>query len=112
MSNCLCGQPRTGLVTSSPPGGIEACTRAPVCGLPACVEEASAWVRRVSFGKPAFHTLDLQTGGGVSSEVDTPPSNDGGAAAPPTVPVAAGMVAESATPTAAPSSPVTGEVVS
>lgn len=57
-AHCLCSRDRTGLVTSRPLGGIEACTQAPVCDLPACIEEASQWVKRVSFGKPAFYVAD------------------------------------------------------
>lgn len=56
--NCICGATSAGLVTSRPLVGTDHFASAPVCALPACVDEALAWVRRVTFGKPAFHVLN------------------------------------------------------
>jgi hypothetical protein len=57
--NCICGATSAGLVTSRPLVGIEDYyASAPVCALPACVDEATKWVTRVTFGKPAFHVLN------------------------------------------------------
>jgi hypothetical protein len=54
--NCMCGATSAGLVMSRPLGGIEdEYAASPVCALPACIEEASKWVTRVTFGKAAFH---------------------------------------------------------
>jgi hypothetical protein len=49
-------QPRTGVVTSFDGGDAVSNAQAPVCSAPECVEEALAWVRRIS-GKPARHVL-------------------------------------------------------
>lgn len=52
---CLCSRPRTGLVTSRPLGGIEhEYAAAPVCDLPGCHQEATAWVERVSQRKAHY----------------------------------------------------------
>jgi len=56
-----CTHPRTGIVTSHPePGSFSMPSHATtyVCDLPECIEEAKAWVTRMTYGKPAFHVLD------------------------------------------------------
>ena len=61
-----CVHPRTGVVTSHDPKpglfkaaplGAHAVT--PVCNLPECIAEATAWVERMT-RKPAHHVLDAQ----------------------------------------------------
>ena len=57
--SCKCSRPRTGIVTSRPLGGIEDSYAAtPVCDLPECIAEATAWVERMTHGKKAHHVPD------------------------------------------------------
>ena len=54
-----CGHPVAGVVTTPPAGVHEEGAQAPVCAQPACIDEAVAWVERVT-RKPAHHLLDVQ----------------------------------------------------
>ena len=56
-----CNHPTAGTVTSQQHGMSDephASTR--VCDLPECIEEAMAWVTRMSHGKPAYHLPDSE----------------------------------------------------
>jgi hypothetical protein len=55
-----CTHPRTGRVTSHPGVYVEGSHAATsVCDRPECIDEAVAWVERVT-RKPAHHVLDAQ----------------------------------------------------
>lgn len=61
-----CTHPKTGVVTSHKPNPslFEAAVlgshaETPVCDLPECIAEATAWVERMT-RKPAHHVLDSQ----------------------------------------------------
>jgi hypothetical protein len=54
-----CTHPKTGVVTTQPSGEWEEGARAPVCSQPACIDEATAWVQRVS-RKPAYYVPAAQ----------------------------------------------------
>jgi hypothetical protein len=57
-----CTHPRTGRVSTNPQGYTERPHAATsVCDLQECIEEALAWVTRVTFGLPAFHVRDEVT---------------------------------------------------
>lgn len=58
-----CSHPRTGIVTSHPNGRTDephAATN--VCELPECLEEAMAWVGRMTHGEPGFYVADVEAG--------------------------------------------------
>jgi hypothetical protein len=54
-----CRHAPAGVVTTQPSGEWEEGAQAPVCSRPACIDEATAWVQRVS-RKPAHHVPDVQ----------------------------------------------------
>ena len=67
-----CTHPRTGRVSTNPQGYTERPHAATsVCDLQECIEEALAWVTRVTFGLPAFH-MRVLSAGGVFREGATP----------------------------------------
>lgn len=54
-----CTHTPTGVVTTHPepfgaPDGSSHAT-APVCDLPECIQEATEWVQRMTYGKPAHY---------------------------------------------------------
>lgn len=48
----MCAHPRTGMVSCSP--GEDNYAQDPVCGDPRCIDEASAWVKRLTGKVPVY----------------------------------------------------------
>lgn len=51
----ICGHPVAGLVTTEPTGVRVQGAQSPVCAQPACIAEATAWVKRMSRKTTAYH---------------------------------------------------------